>query len=502
MHNILFFVSFWDTPYNQAWPMELIRLHQEAGDAVRVVKCGSKLPVCHAYKTRKDLAGCVRCVSRAHYALDRVGVLPKDAFDIEPQPEADAFVIPDFADVDALKAFTVDGVNLGVGVASTVVSGLRDHRFDPRSHREAVELNVRSALHALYFFRRYLDTHDVDLVYVFNGRFSEMRPLVELCRQRDVPFRTFEGGHSEAHFQVYDDTLPHDVALNGRRIEEAWASAPDAAEREALAERWYRNRRGGVKQDHYPVFVAGQERDTLPAGFDAAKRNIALFNSSEDEFAALGEVWVNPFYSDQNDAIRDILARLGPETGVHFYLRVHPNLIGLDNAQMRGVAALDAPNLTVIPGESPIDTYALMDACDAVLTFGSTTGVEATFWGRPSVLYGRSYYESLGAVHKPDSLEELATTLLDPSLGPKPVEGALKFAYWFATRGEPVTTFADLYEGDEMWSNHDAVGSAYRAIWHALTRFRVPITRLPFYRRALAAAVERSRARFEASDAA
>ena len=274
MRDILFFVSFWDTPYNQAWPMELIRRHQEAGDRVRVVKCGSKLPVCHAYKTRKDLAGCVRCVSRSHYALARVGVPPEDANDIVPQPEADAFVIPDFADVDALKAFEVDGVNLGVGVASTVVSGLRDHGFDPRVHREAVELNVRSALHALYFFRRYLDAHDVDLVYVFNGRFSEMRPLVELCQQRGIRFRTFERGNTEDRLQIYEDTLPHDVDFNTRLIEQAWKGEAGEAERAGIAEQWYQNRRWGVKQDQQPVFVGGQKRDLLPKGFrpDQAKR--------------------------------------------------------------------------------------------------------------------------------------------------------------------------------------------------------------------------------------
>ena len=473
--EVLLYMSYVGRPRNQAWPMELIHRHLEAGDRVRVVRCEAALPACHHLKTHVDPSHCLRCTSRSNYAVKRVGVPAEDRLVLSPQPEANSLDVPEFADVETLKAFEVCGINVGTGVASSLISKFRDHDFDPREHGGAVERSVRAAVHVLYFFQRYLDEHDVDLVYVFNGRFADVRPVVELCRQRGIPFRTWEKGWDREYVQVFDNALVHDVAASVRNMDVVWEQAADKADREAVAERWFRNRRGGVKQDQQPVFVGAQKDGYLPGGFDPSKRNVAIFNSSEDEFAALDDSWANPLYRDQNEALRQILGRVGPETGVHFTLRVHPNLSGLDNTQTRGVAALVAPNLTVVPGDSDVDTYALMDACDAVLTFGSTTGVEATFWGRPSILYGRSKYESLGAVHRPESLDELIEMLLDPALGPRPREGALKFAYWFITRGEPVETFADLFADDP--------GAGYSLRERVLFRLLPRVRQLPLYER-------------------
>ncbi|MDX1532467.1 MAG: hypothetical protein R3362_13130, partial [Rhodothermales bacterium] len=354
--TVLFFVSFWDEPYLQAWPMELIHRHLERGDEVRVVKCRASLPTCFALKTHRDPVLCLRCASRARYALRRTGVARANTSDVVPQPEAEAFEVPDFADVEALKGLSVGGVNLGYGVAASLISGLRDHDFDLREHRKPVEANVRAALHAFYFFKRYLAEHDVHRVYVFNGRFSEVRPLVELCKRAGIPFSTYEVGRSPSHFQVFHDTFVHDIPANVRAINALWAGASEASGKRAIAARWYEDRRGGVRQAHLPVFTGGQEHGRLPAEFDPSRRNIAVFNSSEDEFAALGEVWVNPLYRDQSEALAGVLERVGPETGVRFYLRTHPNLAQLDNAQTRALDVLEASHLTVLPGDGPTDT--------------------------------------------------------------------------------------------------------------------------------------------------
>ena len=41
------------------------------------------------------------------------------------------------------------------------------------------------------------------------------------------------------------------------------------------------------------------------------------------------------------------------------------------------------PNMTVIPGGSSLSTYALIDRADVVVVWGSTTGAEAVYHGKP-----------------------------------------------------------------------------------------------------------------------
>ena len=111
--------------------------------------------------------------------------------------------------------------------------------------------------------------------------------------------------------------------------------------------------------------------------------------------------------------------------------------------------ALDLPGVTVIPPESEVSTYELMRAADVVVSSGSTAGVEATFWGKPSVLAGRSLYSGLGACHEPESVEELLDMLEDPALGQADHEGALRYGFFQATRGEPFRYFEsrDVFDG-------------------------------------------------------
>lgn len=92
--------------------------------------------------------------------------------------------------------------------------------------------------------------------------------------------------------------------------------------------------------------------------------------------------------------------------------------------------------LTVLPPESPHDSYALLRAADTVLSFGSTMGIEAVFWGKPSVLAGQSFYRGLGGTYEPTSHEALVELLTRP-LEPLDREAALKYGYYLSTRGRP-----------------------------------------------------------------
>ena len=65
---------------------------------------------------------------------------------------------------------------------------------------------------------------------------------------------------------------------------------------------------------------------------------------------------------------------------------------------------------------SRIDSYALMRKADIVFTYGSTSGVEAGFIGRPTVVMGPSAYDELGCVARITKEEEIALMLDNPPL--------------------------------------------------------------------------------------
>lgn len=176
-----------------------------------------------------------------------------------------------------------------------------------------------------------------------------------------------------------------------------------------------------------------QHEGLLPEGFKNDLRNVVIFNSSQDEIAALGDEWMdNQLFSTQFDAIEYMIQHAASD--IHFYLRIHPNLKGVYHSGHMRLYELDKySSMTVIPPDSPVSTYALMDVCSKVVTFGSTTGVEASYWGKPSILIGRSFYEQSGSCYQVHTRQQLVN-FLNCFLAPKDKIGALKYAYFLMDR--------------------------------------------------------------------
>ena len=93
-------------------------------------------------------------------------------------------------------------------------------------------------------------------------------------------------------------------------------------------------------------------------------------------------------------------------------------------------------NLTVIEPDEKIDTYALMDVADKVVTVYSTTGFEATYYGKISIFAGKAPYEDLDCCYQANSLEELYNLIDSKNLKPKPKENTYAYAYYKQVYGE------------------------------------------------------------------
>ena len=81
-----------------------------------------------------------------------------------------------------------------------------------------------------------------------------------------------------------------------------------------------------------------------------------------------------------------------------------------------------------------------MRHADKVVTVGSTAGIEAVFWGTPSVLIGPSFYQELGATYCPTSHDDVMR-MIYADIEPKDNTPALMFAYYLATFGIPFKHF-------------------------------------------------------------
>lgn len=438
--NVLVFSAYAiNSPHFEA-ELDIAHSHLDAGDRVTMLTCGSELEVCDP-NPYHDAPRCARCIGRckAGLALLPSSITVEPFFRLTAEDRRDLDELPTrFESHDELKRLHVGRFDIGYAALSSLISKVRDPAPDLAVHGSLLRGFLRSAWTVHRSMCRYLDTHDVDRVYVFNGRFSSMRAVLRACQEQSVECFTHERGRDPTRYILLPNTTIHDIETVQGLIWETWHAARTDPDREQIGRQWYEARAQGEFDN---VFVRGQRRKRLPSGWDDNKRNISIFVSSEDEFAGISDEWRNSLYESQNEALGAIIEslRFDPRN-IHLYIRTHPNLSLVDNDQTRTIAKLEAPFVTVIPPSDPVDTYELMRNSVSVVAFGSTSGIEAAYWGVPSILAGATFYQDLGVTYNPATHDELIQ-MLHTDLQPKPIEPTLVYGYFWPTFGKSYKYF-------------------------------------------------------------
>jgi len=342
----------------------------------------------------------------------------------------------------AIKAHTVEGVDVGQAAYSSYIGQSRDQDLEGRLAPRTLNRLLATSEQLVPWFRNFIRTRKIDKVVLYNGRQNQYRPLLRVSQQENIPIDIMEFSGQEARcVYIFRNQLPQDFTVLQEFMEHCWKNfTGDVAE---VANHFYNYKRaGGIVNDHR-AYVTGQTRGLLPDGWDTAQHNIAIFNSSEDEFAAIGGEYDETLYTNQTEAMQRLCASLADDSNVVLWLRVHPNLSAVhwSFAEKLLLLAQRFSNVRVIPGDSKVSTYDLLDACNTAVSFGSTMGIEAVYWGKPSILLGRCVYEQIGSVYTPRTHEEAVGLIRTRNLATLPVEGALKVALFWSRGGQSIPHF-------------------------------------------------------------
>ena len=345
-----------------------------------------------------------------------------------------------FDSVEQIKSIVYRDVYIGYGILSLYLSYTRDLDIvNMGSFKKYFTPIISEICDYVDYVYNLLNEIKPDEIISFNGRLFDNRLFYDIATALGIKYTALEvvfgnGVRGKPLKRVkFIGGLPQSIIITTQMINDLWVnSLLSDEEKTQIAVSFYDRRRKGVLVADVAVYTSMQKQGVLPEDFDSKMRNIAIFNSSEDEFSAVGGEWEDSIFASQYEAIEFILQHSLPD--FHYYLRIHPHLKGVTyKAHMELYSLSKYPNLTIIPPESVVSTYALMDACEKVVTFGSTMGVESAFWGKPSILLRRSMYENLDICYQVSCKEEVIP-LLGCKLDPKPRLGALKYAYYLLDR--------------------------------------------------------------------
>lgn len=415
----------------------------DAGHEVTVMHCDGGVSHCYA-NTLGDKNICKLCKKLQNHWL---GLLKGNykivsyhdliTNDIKIKTSNIEFTYDRLADI---KLLTYKNVKIGFGALSTYISKTRNMypKLDTKFKNYFNHL-LKTQCEIIEILDNYVNEYKLDSIVLLNGRHFEVRPFFDYAEANNIVIKCLEKGNSQDVDDYrgfdYGPFLPHNLININNLIHKTWnESELETLEKKKLGDSFFKKRRNNIPAGD-KVYTLYQKQHLLPSDWDSNKRNFVILNSSEDEFAAIGDEFDKlSFFQNQIIGIEKIAEMLADKNDIQLYLRIHPNLITIKYSYHLDLYALAVkfPNLHVIRGEEPISTYALIEHAEKIIVFGSSTGIEAVHMEKPVILLAGSLYYYMNLCYTPKTFNELEN-LLNVFLEPKSKLESAKYGFYILT---------------------------------------------------------------------
>ena len=451
MKNILI-MEFWNCNPHLETALELAKRHVDSGDSVAFYFCGHDTIYKEGIVASPEDCGLFRKLPEVQGAelinSDRLIFVPR-----VKMPEIEFEIPAAFESLESLMALKYGTFEVGVAVVSSLVSNTRNSRPNLDDNIDVIRDMVQSAVQVYEFTKMVIEQQAPELVYLFNGRFCNHRAAMRAILDMGKELLLHERGANKFLFDV-QPFMSHDVVKWQQNIVAEWERCGHNQNARALGEKFFIDRREGLEQ-FWLSFTDHQKKNLLPE-IDITKKVVTYFSASDDEFVSLGDLCKFSVWKSQLDALNDLIDICTKDKNIQLFVRLHPHLREKSREdQLRWLALGEIEGVTIVSFDSDVDTYALIDQSDIVVTAGSTVGVEAAFWERPSISLGPSYYSELGVTLNPKSMTELKD-LIDADELPVDRDRTIPYGYYMMTFGKeffhyvPETLFKGKFLGADL----------------------------------------------------
>jgi hypothetical protein len=422
--------------------LEIIKSKIDLKENLTLYKCNDKVPTCFWNNSRVQQI-CNICKSKFNNGLNLLELEKKIIIKNFDLSEYSKIEIKYPKNVGLVSKFIFDKAKLGIGVLSSLVSKYKDHQLQSlpkKVYFREIELAVKTYL---FFLNEWKDKKP-DKIYIFNGRITEYFAIKAVCEKLNINFFVYETAQSPEKYVLQKNSTVHDFGNIKKEISKKIYLNKKIRLNIKKFLLLNNKKKNLIKLDLFPHlnFTKKMKQNHLPNKFDYSKRNIVIFNTSIDERASLidpnnNKIIKNTIYSDDNVGIIKILNYFKNNNNFFFYIRAHPNLSSKNylfrkNSQIIFLEQIknNFNNAEVIMPDSIVDSYALMRNCEKVLTFGSSMGAESTYWGKPSILLNRAFYEDEDCVYEPRSHQEAVKLISFVNLKPKNSNNCMRYFYY------------------------------------------------------------------------
>ena len=275
-----------------------------------------------------------------------------------------------------------------------------------------------------------IESASITSVFVYNGRFLHDRAVAAAAETRGIPVLNYDTGGSQTDFDLTSDPTHDWIALQNRMLKmyDEWPSN----ERDEIGSSWFLERVN--HEDPLNALFVEAQRKGSRVELPDAERIVVFFSSSGDEIAELELNW-DAYFQGQENALKILSEECSRRPGYSLVVRSHPHKRmkpKQDVADWLEAVKLADPGLHLDPF-ADADSYELMRQADIIVTYGSTTGVEAAFAKKPVIVMGPCAYDHLGCAIAVTNVKELSSALESAEAGSW--AGAVSYGLMMKRRG-------------------------------------------------------------------
>lgn len=345
--------------------------------------------------------------------------------------------------VDKVRDYIHDGMSVGEhAYAGTLRFLARGDLGQEPYAGDILRRYFEAALLTVFMMQNLLARQRYDVCVFNHGIYVPQGLISEVCRRHGIRVVTWNPAYRKScfifsHGDTYHHTLLNEPAASWENLD--WSEAIERRLMDYLKSRWEGSRDWIWFHDRPVYNLSAIEREF---GIDFARPTIGLLTNV---------VWDAQLHYPANafqgilEWVTETIRWFGDHPELQLIIRVHPAEIrGTLPSRQRVTDEIvkvfpQLPrNVFVISPENQASTYAVMEKCNAVIIYGTKTGVELTSMGIPVIVAGEAWVRNKGLTVDVSSLQEYQEALnrlpFPERMNPDTVIRARKYAYHFFFR--------------------------------------------------------------------
>jgi len=374
-------------------------------------KCDGSLRYCHVNPFGRQ-AICRFCVSRADDVIKKLNI---KVITITP--------LSNEAYIDNVAINRIENAVMSSIASITRVSD----RNDLNHTWTKVYFNLLRSSKNIYNFFKQEFVSDLDILYMFNGRFAWDGAARSAAIISAKNFFVYDLKKTTSYYEFLNVSL-HSIEENHNRALLFYAKNPKKAREVAIE--FIDSKIKGIPT-YERSYTELQQKNKISVDLNSTKKVIAIFPSSDDEYRFLSGEWGAEVVESQVKEIWDLVSNLD---GSQFQIvvRMHPNMKGLAKNIVGAYKRIANvfQGVFVLSPEDPTSTYTLIERSSIVICFCSTVATEANYMRKKVINIGGSPYCKLPIAHYVRSGKEAAETINSSCLNLKPRRSSIIWFYY------------------------------------------------------------------------